>query len=169
MAATVVPISTAGKWKNNFQWSFRPILNWFRFLGIPFQLEVTIDVEGKTGAAKPYCNCLIKVFGIAMFLANLARLFFYIIFNFSSLSSNSLVYQRKMSSTTIWNDFLDYFNEFFISLGTQLMLLTYTLVKWKELVAALARIEQHNIFNVKTFHRFRRIFLFGLSITVVVL
>ena len=109
-----------------------------------------------------------------MFLSNLARLVVYITLNFFSLYSatnltDSVLYRKQMgSSTTIWNDFLDYFNEFFISLGSQLILLTSTLVHWKDLKAVLNRIEDQNIFTLKTFRRFRRIFLHGLLIVILV-
>ena len=159
---------------STFQWSCRPLLNWFYFLGIPLQLDETRNGKvSHTSTAHYYCKWFIACFGIFMFLSNLARLVVYITLNFFSLYSatnvtDSVLYRKQMSSTTIWNDFLDYFNEFFISLGSQLILLASTLVHWKDLKAVLNRIEDQNIFTLKTLRRFRRVFLYGLSIVILV-
>lgn len=158
------------QYKKTFRWSCLPLLNWFNILGIPLQIE---DTKSSASNARYYCKLSIACFGFFMFLTNLARLFVYITFDFFAVYSSSTnmtdsVVYRKTSSTTIWNDFLDYFNEFFISLGSQLILITSTLVHWKDLTAVLNRIEDQNIFSLKTFRQFRRIFVFGISIVILV-
>ena len=150
----------------NFEWSFRPMLVWMHFLGISLQMQVN---NNGLAFSRLY-NWLIKGFGIFLFCGNLSRLIIVMYSDWFSYDDNSrlAVLVKRSTSTVIWNSFIYWFNELFLSLGIQIAVMMSTAVNWKDLVATLHRMENNKMFKREHFQKFRRIFQYGFAFILLV-
>ena len=145
--------------QDNFQWSFRLILNWMKLVGCPLYICDSGTTIIRFGFATCYSLILFFVyFTVAIF--TIVGLI---------LQDNSSSFNVNRSTTLKWNDNINQVNELVCKHGTHLTLMFGSLVKWKEIVAVLNRIEKSKLFSRKIYSQFRKVCCFGLGFAIVVL
>ena len=146
--------------QKTFEWSFRPMLNWMRILGIALETHF---------ADRKRRYWFTTGFGIILFFGNMVRLTSGIYHNVIQLySEDSNLFRSQNSSTLLWNMFIFWFNEFFLSVGIQLAVMASMILNWQDLVAVLHRMERNQLFDSQHFKRFRRIFEIAFAFIILV-
>ena len=155
--------------KMKFSWSCAPISYSMRCLGIA--LDFALRAAGNNCSASSFRvgYWLTTLFGLLMFIVNLAILTNSIHSTFFWLYSDDTAKDRKtISSTMIWNWIITLFNGSLITLGTQMALLASTLINWKYLTATFYRIEKSKQLTRITFKQIRRTCEWGLVFILMV-
>ena len=141
--------------ENSFEWCCKPVVRWIRLLGIPLFLE--------TNSRRLFFITL--AVGLFLLCLNIARLMISLhLFALFSKHSN-----KHEIGSTIWSSmFINIFNKSAFTLGTQLSLLSSTLVNWKSLATVLHRMEDLQLFSFQHFRQFRHVFKWGLAFLIMV-
>ena len=146
--------------QKTFEWCFRPLLNWMRILGIALETYF---------ADRNRRYWFTTGFGIILFFGNMIRLTSGIYQNVIQLySEDSNSFRSQNSSTLLWNMFIFWFNEFFLSVGIQLVVMASMILNCQDLVAVLQRMERNQLFDSQHFKRFRRIFEIAFAFIILV-
>lgn len=138
--------------QTTFQWSLGPILIWMNLIGVPF------DIAQKESVIRFGCA---TCYSLLLFFFYLMATIYGVVEFIMQDSSSSLTLENS-SATLKWNSNINYLNEIICKHGTHLVLMTYSLFKWKELASVLHRIEKSNLFHKKTFNKFRKVSFYGL-------
>ena len=151
MATAVQEKRDSENW-SKFQWSCRPILIWMNLIGVPLNLS---------NAGLIRCN-FVFVYSLFLFTKETAMAIFVGMRLFTSdFQSNNLE-----SSTQKWNDWINGLNDGITTFGTHFALISFSLVKWKDLASILDNLEKLNIFQQETFNQFRRVCWWGLGVII---
>ena len=138
-----------------FKWSCRPILLCMNFIGIPLNVS-------NGGLVK---FSLTFVYSILLFSKETALT----IFSLTQLFTEGSVWPHSEESSTVkWNIFINQLNDSITTFGTHFVLMSFTLVKWQDLVQILTYIEKINIFKQETYNKFNHICWWGFSIVILV-
>ena len=140
---------------SNFQWAYRPILNWLHFLGIPLEIS---------NNPKKY---FMYIYAFLLFFLTLES-------NFVSIglymATNSKPFQsaiRDESITYVLNDKIQKITQISTNCIVHLGLLFSTSSNWPALVKILKQLEENNnilLGRKDDYQRFRTIFIIGLSV-----
>ena len=138
--------------QGTFQWSLFPIIAWMNLIAIPFN-------TAKKGSVIRF-GCA-TCFSIIIFFTYLT-VTIYSIVEFIMQDSSSSLTLVSSSATMKWNTNINYINEITCKHGTHLTLMVYSLFKWKDVTAALHRMEKLNLFQQETYRQFRKVSFYGL-------
>ena len=139
-----------------FKWSCRPILFWINLIGVPLTLSCSGLVEFS----------FIFVYSILLFSKETVLTIFSVTKLF--LEGDTVFPSNIASSTVKWNILINQLNDSVTTFGTHFALLSYALVKWKDLVEALEYLETANNFKQEVYNKFNRICWWGLSAAILV-
>jgi len=142
-----------------FEWSFKPIIVLMNIFGIPFSITKLASEKLSFGFATYYGLLIFSILSAFQLFDIIAIIL---------AENGKFTGTNFKSSTNKWNAIINFVNEKWISLGTHIILMTYTLVKWKKLVRVLLRMEQYNVFNSSTFYRLRSICWYGFGFAIAV-
>lgn len=140
--------------QRNFQWSYQPILSWINLIGIPLNLADGGFIRNKFAF----------VYSILLFAKNITL----IINFFAQLIVANDPFHKISLSTIKWSVVMKQITDLIAAYGTHCVLITFTLVKWKDLAKILRHIEQLNLFDSVCYKQFRCIILYGLLIVILV-
>lgn len=134
----------------DFEWSIQPLTFWMRLIGIPLRFST--------------CSLILRLllfgFGLFMIISDMLA-------NFCLVYMDGQMYVGHSGSTFEWNATIHRMNHVLVTLGSHLALLITTTVRWPALIKILRELETNFIVQ-KEFETFRKLFLLGLAVIIVV-
>lgn len=131
------------------------MLRWMSCIGI--------FLESPANLNSPFRFWIIA-YGLTVFFVNLFRNGMFIGQYFPKLDDPS----PQMSRPVLWNAAISMLNFLFLTIGSQLCLISGSTLKWPRLVRILRQMESEQCFETKHYQQFRRICILGLASLITV-
>lgn len=144
----------------NLEWCFRPILIWWKLIGIPLDFNVL------SGSKLDFCwKTFVALF---FFLLDVSSNLIVVIFSVIYTTNPSHYPRLQFSYTSMWNEIIRHLNYALLTMGTHVGILASTSVKWPALIRAFLALEEELKMSLAEYRKLRSKSIIGLVFMVLV-